>query len=714
MKIRIVLYMLPFFIMGILFSVFHNMYIVCAALAALIFIAYKKRISIALFGGLFLIIGIVYTNSYIYFQNNKYQKLLSYNNFSGLIEEKCNNEYKIKNFSEGYNIYVYIKNKTNINPGDYIKLSGSLNKIPENKKVNYLSNGTSGYVKADESNIYTEKRLSIISIFIKIKYKIVNAMESISKAGGSFISGLVFGYTNDMGNSDMENFNVLGISHILAVSGFNIAIIYYFITRIMSKISAKKRFYTVLFSCTAYVLLSGFEASILRAYIMILINVIGKYRKKSNDSLNAIGITALFMLVINPILIVNMGFILTFCATAGIMLFGNIIALRIPKKFEKYKDDVGTSIAAFISTMPVILYFRGYISVITIFINILIAPLVSLLTIIGFISSIVYIIFSIKYILYPIVFLGEILLYVSRIISKVKLLIYPGCPNLAFIIIYYLYLFVLFGYIKFKVKKSQKTAVNFCTVVVLIILLIYRAPYLKIHFLNVGQGDSIFIETPDRKSVLVDTGPAFDDYIAAEQKVIPYIKRCGYNKIDYMIISHFHNDHAGGVNYILNNFKVKNVIAMENKLNVPIIQMQKGDVLKLKNVVFNILAPDGNENMNSSDENERCIVLSINYKSFNTILTADAEKSVMNDLGGNYDIYKVQHHGSIESYSREMVDNSNIGIAVISVGKNNYGHPSIDVINDLQSRNIKVYRTDINGNITVSTNGKGYKLFLNN
>lgn len=256
---------------------------------------------------------------------------------------------------------------------------------------------------------------------------------------------------------------------------------------------------------------------------------------------------------------------------------------------------------------------------------------------------------------------------------------------------------------------------NFCVIAVLLILLIYKTPYLKVHFLNVGQGDSIFIETPDRKSILVDTGPAFDDYIAAEKKVIPYIKRCGYNKIDYMIITHFHNDHAGGVNYILSNFKVSNVIAMESgKLNTPVIVMRKGDMLNLKNVKFNFLAPDDENKIKSSDGNEECIVMSLNYKGFSAVLTADAEREVMKNLYGDYDVYKVQHHGSEQSYSKDMVQNSNIGIAVISVGKNNFGHPSPIVINDLESRNIKVYRTDMDGNIIVSTDGERYKVLLNN
>ena len=232
----------------------------------------------------------------------------------------------------------------------------------------------------------------------------------------------------------------------------------------------------------------------------------------------------------------------------------------------------------------------------------------------------------------------------------------------------------------------------------------------KIHFINVGQGDSIFLELPGNKTMLIDTGDAKDEYIAAKSKVVPYIKRLGYNKIDYMVISHFHSDHSGGLEYIDNNLKVLNKISYEGCSDKSFIGVLSSDEIKISGVEFNILSPS---NLSHDDENKNSLIISAQYNNFKCLLTGDATKEEMDKIKGDYNILKVPHHGSKYSISKDMFENTNIENAVISVGKNGFGHPSNEFLDILNENEIKIYRTDINGDIVCTVKKNKYKIKTN-
>lgn len=247
----------------------------------------------------------------------------------------------------------------------------------------------------------------------------------------------------------------------------------------------------------------------------------------------------------------------------------------------------------------------------------------------------------------------------------------------------------------------------------MIFSLFYNPQELKVHFINVGQGDSILIETPRGQTILIDTGPKNDDYIAVRDKVIPYMGRLGHKDIGTLIITHFHNDHAGGFDYLTSNYDLGNIITFDNPTlennNIKVVGVSKGDVLKVDEVELNILYPESNITT-SDDKNETCLIMELVYKDFSMLLTADAEQEKMKTISGEYDIYKVPHHGSIKSHSNEMLDNSTIGTAIIPVGKNSFGHPSKALLEEFKKRQIKVYRTDKNGDIIVISDGQRYRI----
>jgi competence protein ComEC len=172
-----------------------------------------------------------------------------------------------------------------------------------------------------------------------------------------------------------------------------------------------------------------------------------------------------------------------------------------------------------------------------------------------------------------------------------------------------------------------------------------------------------------------------------------------------LLITHFHKDHAGGLDYLgKGKFNVGKIIAYAKpeNLNMDITPVVKGDYIKADGIEIKILSPDSDDiTVSSEDKNETCIIMELRYKNFSMLFTADAEKEALESITGNFDILKVPHHGSIYSLNEKLLDNSEIGNAVISVGKNSFGHPSPQVINELKKRNIGVYRTDKQGDIII-------------
>lgn len=325
------------------------------------------------------------------------------------------------------------------------------------------------------------------------------------------------------------------------------------------------------------------------------------------------------------------------------------------------------------------------------------------MTIFAFFSLVLYLICQLNFIFYPVLFLSRIFLNLLCIIDKFNIEIVLGRWNIIYIFVYYSLIALILD-LFFKVSYKIKRVVVISVVSILIIFNLLIPRDLVISFIDVGQGDSIFIETPNKRTILIDTGGKFKDYNMAKERVIPYIKRRGYSKIDLFIITHFHNDHAGGVDYIIDNFKVGRLIAY--KSNDKRFQgISDKDEIIVDNLYMRVIT---DEDLSLSDENEKCIVIQGKYKEFDFLLTADAGLELMKKIKGEFEVVKMPHHGSKYSFNEEIMKSIKFKRAVISVGKNNFGHPSHEVIDLLDKNYIKYNRTDRDGTIQVKTNGKSF------
>lgn len=239
---------------------------------------------------------------------------------------------------------------------------------------------------------------------------------------------------------------------------------------------------------------------------------------------------------------------------------------------------------------------------------------------------------------------------------------------------------------------------------------------LKVHFLDVGQGDSIFIELPTNETILIDA--SIKD---ASNKIISYLREENVSKIDYVFATHPHSDHIGGMSAVIKAFDIgqiympkavtttktyENLLLTIKDKNLKIKAAKAGNtIIDTDDLKLVVLAPnqDSYESLNNYS-----IVLKLTYKEKSFLFMGDAETLSEKEITGDIqaDVLKVGHHGSRTSTSQAFLNKVNPSYAVISVGLNNdYKHPHQEVIDRLEKKNIKIYRTDQNGDIMFTTDG---------
>jgi competence protein ComEC len=248
---------------------------------------------------------------------------------------------------------------------------------------------------------------------------------------------------------------------------------------------------------------------------------------------------------------------------------------------------------------------------------------------------------------------------------------------------------------------------------------------LKVHFIDVGEGDSILIEAPNGKTVLIDAGNLITGF-----RVVEYLKENDIQNLDYLIFSHHHPDHIGGAFFILQMMNVEEVydngddlIGVAKSSDIyrwyeELVRrdedyrvLKARDTLSLGEVILEVLWPP--QPLPFSDFNANSLVIMFEYGEFRCILTGDltipAEKELLRyDIDLEADVLKVGHHGAEDATSEEFLKAVSPDLAVISVNKHNIrGYPSANVLERLQNAGVEICRTDKNGDILLTVRPKG-------
>lgn len=244
---------------------------------------------------------------------------------------------------------------------------------------------------------------------------------------------------------------------------------------------------------------------------------------------------------------------------------------------------------------------------------------------------------------------------------------------------------------------------------------------LKVHYLDVGQGDSIFIELPNNETMLIDAAESYQS-----ENIINYLKNLNYQKIDYVIGTHPHTDHIGGLKDIINTFEIGKIympkvvsttktyesllMAIKDK-NLKINTAKAGiSIIDTDTLKINILAPNSET---YTELNNYSAVTKITYGTTKFLFMGDAEKLSENEIKENVtaDVIKIGHHGSNTSSSINFIKKVNAKYGIISVGLNNkYNLPKEETITNWENSGTKIYLTSINGTIRASSDGTNIKI----
>lgn len=244
---------------------------------------------------------------------------------------------------------------------------------------------------------------------------------------------------------------------------------------------------------------------------------------------------------------------------------------------------------------------------------------------------------------------------------------------------------------------------------------------LKVHYLDVGQGDSIFIELPNNETMLIDAAESYQS-----ENIINYLKNLNYQKIDYVIGTHPHTDHIGGLKDIINTFEIGKIympkVVSTTKTYESLLMAIKEKNLKINTakagtsiidtdaLKINILAPN---NSTYTELNNYSVVTKITYGTTKFLFMGDAEKLSENEIKENVtaDVIKIGHHGSNTSSSIDFIKKVNAKYGIISVGLNNkYNLPKEKTITNWENSGTKIYLTSINGTIRASSDGTNIKI----
>ena len=599
--------------------------------------------------------------------------------------------------------------ENNLELGAKIKVIGTL-EIPSNNTIpnifnyrNYLYNNQIYYlVDADKIKIISKNT----NILYYIKNKVIKRIESIDDTG--YLKIFVLGINDDLDSNMLDSYEFNGVSHLFSISGSHIVLLTSIILFILKKISYNNKliYFITILVVLFYLFLTSISPSILRSVIMFILMSINKCYNLKIKTLDIIFLVLVVAIVINPFYIYNVGFQFSYLISFSLIL----LSQKINNIRNWFYKNIYISFICLLVSFPISLFNFYQINIFSIFINLILIPLVSVvvfpLSLLTFIFPFLMGIFKIS------IFLLEALnnLFSSITIFQLTL---PK-PSILLVLIYYIFIFLAIFKKKYYILLIGLIIVHKCY--------IYFDPTFKISFLDVGQGDSIFIKFPYNKgNILIDTGGIIsykkekweersNEYSIADSKIIPYLNSLGLTKLDYLIISHGDVDHMGEAINLVNGFRIDKVIFNLGEYNY--LELEFIKELKRKNILYykNIEKLNIDNNMlyflNNNlydNENDNSNVIYLNFSNIKIIFMGDAGIKVEDDILDKYDlkhidILKVGHHGSRTSTSSNFIDNINPKYSIISVGKNNrYGHPNSEVLDILN--NSSIYRTDRDGSI---------------
>jgi competence protein ComEC len=583
--------------------------------------------------------------------------------------------------------------------------------------------------------------------------------QMLSEPQASLLTGILLGVETGIPAGLMADFSATGTTHIIAISGFNISIIAGFFSGLSARLFGRRRAMPfAVAGIILYTIFVGASAAVVRAAIMGSLYVIAIHYGRQSDALNSLMAAAILMTALNPFTLWDLGFQLSFAATLGLVLYTPVVQDWFERGLCKLLSEGATqkamgllnqalivTLAVQITTLPIIVYNFHTLSPVTLLTNLLILPAQPGVMLWGGVATIAGLLWL------P---LGQALGWVAWLFLTCTIVIVEltahvpyasldvGHVSLGLVGLYYA---LLAGgtivtaqepprlktlWQRMTDRLSTKALVAGLVIVVLLVwVAAFSLPDGKLHvtFLDVGQGDAIFIQTPRGQKILVDGGPSPTILLSALGRRMPLWDRT----IDLVVLTHPHDDHVSGLIPVLERYKVKafldggqehptptytHYLELVQEKGIPYqlaragVQIQLGKGLQMK-----VLHPQSELlSGTDSDVNNNSIVLRLAYGQISFLLPGDVEEKAEEVLlSSNEDlastILKSPHHGSDTSLNLRFLEAVNPQLAVIHCGADNkFGHPSQTTLAKLKEHSVTVLRTDQNGTVEVISDGERY------
>lgn len=547
-----------------------------------------------------------------------------------------------------------------------------------------------------------------------------------------FVTALLFGEPEGMDGELQRSYQKLGVSHLLAISGLHVTIftasLYFLMIRFsISRESARN---LLIIFLPIYAIVAGGSPSVNRAVLMSWSVLFLSKHKIKIQPVDALGLTFLIFITLNPYAIFHVGFQLSYLVAICLILSRKIYQF----KTGAIKISLIISFIAFYTSIPVILNNFYEFSLLTILTNLVFVPIYS-----NIILPLSFIIFTLLLLFpgisnLPIGILSSLISWVNKLAEWLGsfdfFTLTLGKPPFWLFVIYIISIILFFIVMEINPQQYKKSLFAiFVVPLVLQILVVKFSLVGEVTVLDVGQGDSIFISLPfNQGNYLIDSGGAVHfnkeewqerdkPYDPGESVVIPFLKSRGVTKINKLILTHGDHDHIGGAKAVIEQMKIDQILVgdtiqkKDQELEIIEMALDKGiEVMAVYEGMewrrgrssFQILSPiKGN-----SSSNDSSIVIYAFLGKKRWLFTGDMEVTGEKRLLQHYphiktDILKAGHHGSDTSSSESFVKQVAPEVAIISVGENNrYGHPKKQVLDTFDEQRILIYRTDDQGAIS--------------
>lgn len=563
--------------------------------------------------------------------------------------------------------------------------------------------------------------------------------------GAALSKALVLGDRADFSAAFSDKLRLTGLSHVFALSGMNVAFLIAMVWVLLSAVFVPRgiRLCILLGVVLLYMELGRETPSLVRATLMAAVYIIGTLLHRKPNPLNSVAAAAFLEMLWRPLDIVDAGFALSYLAVLGLLggygylrdAFLKLIHRSRPRgALRAVIDLVAASTAAQIGTLPMIGFMFGRLPLLGALGNIVAVPAFGVLLMWAMVLLLTE---AIAPILSPVVassldaasyFMGTLVDWTASL-PLASLSIPPMSPWIA-IGLYFATAMLLLG-LAFSRRVWIGAALFLAgNVVVWSVVFTHPKPLCTLSFISVGNGDATLISSSTGTNVLVDTGPAYRDWTAAD-RIVPFLSEQGIRRLDAVILTHPDNDHIGGAAELIRRLPVDHVYvngdvsASRTSLQLAIVEQSRGIVeqrlsagqeMRLSDkTLLIVLSPDSALLASAVTDNEKSLVIRVQCGKSSALLTADVDSTVEHLLAAwgstlDVDLVKVAHHGSKVSTGAEFLTLTSPSECVVSAGRTNiYGHPHPSVMARLAAFGITVHVTAKEGTVVYASDGKRWR-----